>query len=156
MKKIFFYLLILLIVIMQITMMPQTNPIIYPNIPLVFIVILSMMRFETTALWWSLLGGSLLDLFSPYPFGFYTFFFITIWLLIHFIINRFIDEPNLWQQTIVTFLIFCLIETVVIIFHRVAVIPVVPILPLVDTVIGLVVYRILLLYSRRKITYKLD
>lgn len=83
MKYIFFFILFLLLLVLQLTLLPRLNLFsIFPNILLAVILVLALAPDEKTALLWAFVAGFLLDIFSSLPFGIYILSFILlVWLI---------------------------------------------------------------------------
>ena len=97
MKTFLNILLVIIVVILETTLVPKMAIFgAFPN--LVMLVILSLIFINRTrdALWWVLIGGVLLDLFSPVRFGAYTLSFVAIFFLAYYLVNYVFSEPSVF------------------------------------------------------------
>jgi len=97
MKTFLNILLVTIVVILETTLVPKMAIFgAFPN--LVMLVILSLIFINRTrdALWWVLIGGVLLDLFSPVRFGAYTLSFVVIFFLAYYLVNYVFSEPSVF------------------------------------------------------------
>lgn len=101
--KIFIY---ILVGILQLTLMPifQIQGMI-PNIVLIGTLILAIIDFEEDSLYLAVVGGLVLDLTSPYFFGFYTIFFIALVISIKYLLLKILPGINLPLIIFVTFIV---------------------------------------------------
>lgn len=94
----------ILIGIAQLTLMPILGIRgIYPNIVLIGVVMLSLTDSEDDALLLAIIGGVVLDLSGPLPFGTNTLILTGIVLGLRFLITKYIPGTNL---VITTFILF--------------------------------------------------
>lgn len=88
-------LLILLASILQISFMPSLSLWhSFPNLILIFTVILIFNGRNREALYWAAIGGIILDLFSPSRFGIYLISLLVIYFVISYLVKRFFSDPN--------------------------------------------------------------
>jgi len=83
MQKVFLFLIIFFLVILQIGLFPRLKILtVSPNILFVFAAVFAVYQEEKTSLFWAALAGLALDVFSRQPFGFYSLsFLIVVWLI---------------------------------------------------------------------------
>jgi len=140
--KIFF---IILIAVMQFVFMPIISiKGAIPNLILIGSLVLILLDFEIDAFYLAGLGGLILDLGSPTPFGFNAFIFILLVFLARFLSKKYLPQTNYITIAIIVFLgtlIFGLASTLILKEQ-------VTILLLVEgiyaAVLGLILFRILL------------
>jgi len=64
-------------------------------------LIILFLDYEEKAFWWFLVGGLLLDLYSPSSFGLNTIVFIAIYLIVSYFKKSIVHQPNIFLITIV-------------------------------------------------------
>lgn len=65
----------------------------FPNFFLVILVLLCLtFRFDL-ALFWAIAGGLSLDLYSTWFFGFYTISFLSIYIILQLVLEKYFTEP---------------------------------------------------------------
>lgn len=108
MNNIFKIATFVIVAILQITLMPILNiKGMFPDLILVGAIVLILADFEEDAFLLAALGGLILDLVSPFFFGFNTFIFVGFLFLIRFLAQKILPEINLLLIFVVT-LVFVL------------------------------------------------
>lgn len=100
-KRFFFHLiLIFLFFMLEITLLPLLTP---PFIAIRLILLsglsLLFLGYREESFWWFIIGGLMFDFFSPLIFGLYTIIFVGIYLIVNFLKQRFVHQPNLFFLT---------------------------------------------------------
>jgi len=107
-RHIAFFLIILLLNIIQISFINLTDSVARLNILILFLVFLVFYFEEIPLLWWSLITGAVGELFSPYPFGMITVIIIVTAIALMFLFNNFLTNRSLY-----TFLLLSIAGTVI-------------------------------------------
>jgi rod shape-determining protein MreD len=94
-KNILKILIIIAVAVIQVTLMPNLNIYgVWPNLLLILALLLIFFGAEPEAYLTASLGGLILDLASPLSFGFYTLTLVSLTVFIRFLVNKFLNEPN--------------------------------------------------------------
>lgn len=94
-KNILKFLIIIAVAVIQITLMPNLNIYgVWPNLLLILALLLIFFGAEPEAYLTASLGGLILDLASPLAFGFYTLTMVSLTVFVKFLVNKFLNEPN--------------------------------------------------------------
>lgn len=118
-KNLLKILIIISIGITQVTLMPNLSILgIWPNLLLILVIMLVFFNADQEALLSASLGGLILDLSSPIFFGFFTVFLVANFLVIRFVTNRFLDEPNLAVALLVLFLNLLICDSFISLLNR--------------------------------------
>lgn len=94
MKNLKIYLTVLFFVLLQVSFVPHMKLFgYYPNLVLLLLISLLILKDFKSAILWLITGGLLLELFSHQFFGFYILQFILIYTLYWFVIKPYLHEP---------------------------------------------------------------
>lgn len=65
------------------------------NLPMIFLIIYLIRKDDYGAIWWVALGGLMMDIYSPYFFGYYSFEYLLVFLLYRSAIRPILHDPEL-------------------------------------------------------------
>ena len=87
-------LLILLITALQLSLLPTLGLLTHLNLILCLIVFICLTNYHRS-LWWTLIAGLFLDLYSPLPFGSLTLILLLTTILTNFLFKKFFTHRTL-------------------------------------------------------------
>lgn len=113
MNRIVQIILIIFIALFQIIIMPfLAFHGIWPNLILIFLVLLILNGFDKEGFLVAGIGGLMLDFASIYFFGFYTLILITIAIILFFLNQRYLNEPNFYLSLIILALCVVMFDSI--------------------------------------------
>ncbi|OGD67374.1 hypothetical protein A3F08_02620 [Candidatus Berkelbacteria bacterium RIFCSPHIGHO2_12_FULL_36_9] len=68
---------------------------VYPDLILIIVFSLIFIGREDEAVFWALIGGVILDLFSPLRFGIFTFSMLILFLGVRYLVKHIFSDPSL-------------------------------------------------------------
>lgn len=96
-RKLLIFLIILILNIIQVSFLNlASDGIAIVNIMILFLVTLVFSLELIPFLWWSLVTGVIIDLFSPFPFGTTTIVIITTSIILQFLFKNFLTNRSLY------------------------------------------------------------
>jgi len=102
-RNILIFLVILALVVVQISFLNQlSSDIVSLNLILLFLVFIVFRLEIIPLLWWSLVVGFILDLFSAFPFGTTMIVTIITSLSLHFLFQNFLTNRSLYSFVLLT------------------------------------------------------
>ncbi len=135
--------IILIIGIIQIGIMPYLSfEHVIPNLIFIILITNILLGQDQTALWWLVLGGLILELFSPLPFGLYLLPYLIIYIIIRYLLRIYLLEPPPLLAMVVFFAASLLYNMVVMIILRLASFYSLPILAITEAILGGLIYFI--------------
>lgn len=105
-------------VLVQISLLPQLS--FYggtANLILLVIISLVLIKREKDAILWTIIGGTLLDLFSPIRFGVYLFILLIIYFLLTILIKKLLATPP-WHFILFLFFLASIIFDLLWLFYN--------------------------------------
>lgn len=118
-KNIFKILGILLLVILQLSLFSKFSIFSFgPNLIFILSIVLILRGFLQDSLLVAVLGGFLLDMASPFRFGFYTFLLIVILLFLNFVVLKNLPALNPLLLILIFVGIFIFIDLVICLLTR--------------------------------------
>ncbi|MDO8513456.1 MAG: rod shape-determining protein MreD [bacterium] len=154
MKNITPYIFIILCALLQISVIPNLAIAdSFPNIILVLILIFLIKNNDQAAILWILLGGLVLDLFSPTFFGYHSLEFTLIFILYRTILRPLLLDPAPPLILLVFIAASSLLGFINIILFRQGLSQFLPIQIIYQSLIGLILYIIISKLS--KDTYRI-
>lgn len=111
-----------------------------PNLVAIFLVTYLLLDLDKVAIWWVALGGLLLDLFSPLPFGLFVAQFVIIYLVLRHLIRPIIHEPAPLMSLPVFFVTSLLFNGIELVIIRSINIFDLLLLAIIESLIGTIVY----------------
>jgi len=105
--------ILLIAAILQISIMPNFGiKLAYPNLILIGLIILAINNRRDESLVWLLIGGLILDFYSPLRFGAITLSLLIIFVIVYLIFTKFISE-TIFPFVILAFFISSIIYDLV-------------------------------------------
>ncbi len=113
MKYLRHFLLIILVFIIQIAIVPNiTIKLAFPNLILIVCIALALNFKYEESLLWAVIGGLLLDVYSPMRFGINTITLVALSSIVYFTFRKFISQPIMPIVFVVFFVMSLLYDLV--------------------------------------------
>lgn len=155
MKYLKHFLILILVFIVQIAIAPNlTIKLAFPNFIFIVCIALALNFKFSESLFWAIVGGLLLDVYSPMRFGINTITLIVLSSIVYFIFNKFISQPII-PVVIVAFFVMSLLFDLVPYLLYSKDLKVYFFDAIYNTAIGIVIYYFLSLTKGRDTQYKL-
>lgn len=154
MKFIFNIILIILIVVLQTSFVPEMKIFnIYPNLILLIFLSLIFIDRNDEALWWAGLGGIFLDLTTQIHFGVYTISMVTIYIIVQYFVRRVFSDPPIILAAGIFFISSILLNIYFMVFEFSFLLIIMEATH--SAVVGCVIYFLVKNYLKSKETFKI-